>query len=131
MTINSIVIIGQDRLTIRKWTLITYIFPILHQTKNLFLCPQWWSRTPSEGLVSRWYIDINLGSTRTCDSLPPLICHTFNDMSLDPVIICNESYVITKHVISSVWLTGHFSVQGPPSFLTANGQMCNLCKTIV
>lgn len=47
-------------------------------------------------------------------------------MSLDPVIICNESYVITKQVISSVWLTGHFSVQGPPSFLMDNGQMCNL-----
>lgn len=57
-----------------------------------------------------------------------MICHTLSDMSLDPVIICNESYVITKHVISSVWLTGHFSVHGPPSFFTDSGQMCNLCK---
>lgn len=64
---------------------------------------------------------------QTCESLPPLICHTLSDMSLDPVIICNESYVITKHVISSVWLTGHFSVHGPPSFFTDSGQMCNLC----
>lgn len=51
----------------------------------------------------------NLFLKLTCANLPPVACHTFSDMSRDPVITWSESAVITKQVISSVWLTWYFS----------------------
>lgn len=45
----------------------------------------------------------------TCASFPPVACQTFSDISRDPVMTWRESAVITKHVISSVWLTWYFS----------------------
>lgn len=51
----------------------------------------------------------NLFLKLTCASLPPVACHTFSDISRDPVITWSESAVITKQVISSVWLTWYFS----------------------
>jgi hypothetical protein len=45
----------------------------------------------------------------TCANFPPVDCHTFNDISREPVITCSESAVMTKHVISSVCETWYFS----------------------
>lgn len=45
----------------------------------------------------------------TWDSLPPTTCHTFNDISREPVMTYCESIVSTKQVISSEWLTVYFS----------------------
>lgn len=52
---------------------------------------------------------LNLFIKVTCANFPPVACHTFSDMSRDPVITWRESAVITKQVISSVWLTWYFS----------------------
>lgn len=47
--------------------------------------------------------------TSTCASLPPVACHTFKDISREPVIIYKLSAVIVKQVISSECDTVYFS----------------------
>lgn len=55
------------------------------------------------------HVTASLWPTNTCASLPPVACHTFSDMSREPVITYRESPVMTKHVISSACDTVYFS----------------------
>lgn len=48
-------------------------------------------------------------SEHTWANLPPITCHTFSDISREPVITWRESAVRTKHVTSSLWLIVNLS----------------------